>query len=332
MKKLAVIALGGNALLRDNQYGTIEEQEQNTKDTLENIVYLLRENYNLILTHGNGPQVGNILMQNDAGESLYNIAQMPLDICVADSQGSIGYMIERILRNVLKDNHMQKEVISLVSQVEVNQNDPGFNIPVKRIGKIYSREEADRLAQEKKWVFKEDPKKEDGWRRAVPSPKPVSILNRNIIEQLSRQGNIVIAAGGGGIPVYIDENKNVRPAEVVIDKDLASALLATSVSADELYILTDVPYVYLNYKKPGQQVIEFLSVNDARKLLNKGMFGEGSMAPKINAAINFVNAGGQKAIITEATKLEDTDYGTKITAEYDMTDFKRKYIKPFVFD
>jgi carbamate kinase len=332
VKKLAVIALGGNALLRDNQYGTIEEQEQNTKDTLENIVYLLREDYNLILTHGNGPQVGNILMQNDAGESLYNIAQMPLDICVADSQGSIGYMIERILRNVLKDNHMQKEVISLVSQVEVNQNDPGFNIPVKRIGKIYSREEADRLAQEKKWVFKEDPKKEDGWRRAVPSPKPVSILNRNIIEQLSRQGNIVIAAGGGGIPVYIDENKNVRPAEVVIDKDLASALLATSVSADELYILTDVPYVYLNYKKPGQQVIEFLSVNDARKLLNKGMFGEGSMAPKINAAINFVNAGGQKAIITEATKLEDTDYGTKITAEYDMTDFKRKYIKPFVFD
>jgi len=308
MSKLAVIALGGNALLRDNQAGTIEEQEQNTTDTLENLVFLLREG---------GPQVGNILMRNDAGEQLYGIAQMPIDICVADSQGGIGYMIERIFRNVLKNHGIKKNIITLVTQVVVDKNDPAFENPTKRIGKIYTREEADDLHARKGWIFKEEKKGTTGWRRVVPSPRPIEIMNVDIIRELALRGNIVIAAGGGGVPVYYDEERNVRPAEVVIDKDLASSLMAARIGADEFYILTDVSYVYINYKKPNQEVKEFLNYADTLKYLEEGQFGEGSMAPKIRACLQFLEKGGKKSVITEAFKLEDKKYGTKITMEYE---------------
>ncbi len=318
MKKLAVIALGGNALLRSDQSGTIEEQERNTTDTLENLVFLIKEGYNLILSHGNGPQVGNILMRNDAGEETYNIPQMPLDICVADSQGGIGYMIERMLRNVLNKHGIKKDIVTLVSEVIVDKNDPAFKNPTKRVGKIYNKEQADKLAKEKGWIFKEEIKETSrGWRRVVPSPKPIGIMNEKVIETLAKQGTIVIAAGGGGIPVYIDENNNVRPKEAVIDKDLASALMGILVSADEFYILTDVPYVYINYKKPDEKAIEFLNRADTLKYMDNGMFGEGNMAPKIRACLQFIEQGGKKSVITEAFKLEDKKYGTKITMEYE---------------
>ncbi len=317
MSKLAVVALGGNALLRGDQKGTIDEQEQNTADTLENMIYLLKEDYNLVISHGNGPQVGNILMRNDAGEQVYSIAQMPLDICVADSQGGIGYMIERILRNALNKHGIKKNVVSLITQVVVNKNDPAFNDPRKRIGKIYSKSEAGKLRTSKGWIFKEEIKAKDGWRRVVPSPVPVSIMNENIIKNLALAGNIVIAAGGGGVPVYIDNKNNIHPVEAVIDKDLASSLMGTRIEADEFYMLTDVPYVYSNYKKPNQEIVEFLNRNDCLKYLDQGMFSEGSMAPKIRAALYFIERGGQKSVITEATKLEDTSYGTKITLTYD---------------
>ena len=317
MSKLAVVALGGNALLREDQKGTIDEQEQNTADTLENMIYLLEEDYNLVISHGNGPQVGNILMRNDAGEQLYSIAQMPLDICVADSQGGIGYMIERILRNVLNKHGIHKNVVSLITQVVVDKYDPAFNDPRKRIGKIYSKKEAGKLNESKGWIFKEEIKVKDGWRRVVPSPVPVSIMNENIIKDLAQAGNIVIAAGGGGVPVYIDEKSNVRPSEAVIDKDLASSLMGIRINADEFYMLTDVPYVYINYKKPNQKIIEFINRSDCLKFLDQGMFSEGSMAPKIRAALHFIENGGQKSVITEATKLEDRSYGTKITMEYE---------------
>lgn len=317
MNKLAVIALGGNALLRGDQIGTIEEQEQNTYDTLENIVYMIKEGYDIIIGHGNGPQVGNILMRNDAGEHMYNIPQMPLDICVADSQGGIGYMIERMLRNVLKKHGLDKNVVPIVTSVIVDKNDPAFKDPQKRVGKIYTKEEADKLAADKGWEFKEEVKAHGGWRRVVPSPKPIGIMNQDIIEKLAREGNIVIAVGGGGVPVYIDENNDVRPSEAVIDKDAASALLGASIHADEFYILTDVPYVYINYKKENEEVKEFLSVADAEKYMAEGQFAQGSMAPKIQACIDFVKKGGKKSVITESTKLEDRKYGTKITMEYD---------------
>jgi carbamate kinase len=317
MNKLAVVALGGNALLRGNQVGTIDEQEQNTFDTLENIVYMIKEGYDIVIGHGNGPQVGNILMRNDAGEHMYNIPQMPLDICVADSQGGIGYMIERMLRNVLKKHGINKEVITLVTCVVVDKNDPAFKDPQKRVGKIYTREEADKLIADKGWIFKEEVKAHGGFRRVVPSPKPISIMNEKIVESLARQGNIVITVGGGGVPVYIDENNDVRPSEAVIDKDLASSLLAARIHADEFYILTDVPFVYINYKQPNEQKLEFLNKADTEKYLAQGMFAEGSMAPKIRAALKFIDQGGKMSVITESTKLEDMSYGTKITMEYE---------------
>lgn len=315
--KLAVVALGGNALLRGNQIGTIEEQEDNTAETLENLVFLLKEGYNLVISHGNGPQVGNILMRNDAGEQLYDIAQMPLDVCVADSQGGIGYMIERILRNVLKKHKIDRNVVTLVTQVVVDKDDPAFQDPQKRVGKIYTKEQADELAKSKGWIFKEEVKADGGYRRVVPSPTPKQVMNEVVIETLARQGNIVIASGGGGVPVYIDEKEEVRPAEAVIDKDMASSLLASRILADEFYILTDVPYVYINYKKPNQEVKEFLNYADTMKYMEEGQFAKGSMAPKIQACLNFVKEGGTKSVITEAFKLEDKKYGTKITMEYD---------------
>jgi len=313
MEKLAVIALGGNALLRGDQSGTIEEQEKNTKDTLENLVYLIKEGYGLVIGHGNGPQVGNILMRNDAGEETYNIPQMPLDICVADSQGGIGYMIERVLRNVLKEHNIKKDVVTLVTQVVVDKNDPAFQNPTKRVGKIYTKAQADKLNKAKGWIFKESPKQKDGWRRVVASPEPLEIFNTQSIEEIARKGTIVIAAGGGGIPVYIDEEKNVRPLDAVIDKDNASSLLATKIKADEFYVLTDVPYVYINFNETNQEKLEFLNKVDAEKYMAEGKFGEGNMAPKIKAALKFVVNGGEKSVITEATKLADKNFGTKIT-------------------
>ena len=324
MRKMAVVALGGNALLREDQKGTIEEQEQNTIDTIENVLYLVREGYDLVLSHGNGPQVGNILMRNDAGEQVYNIAQMPLDICVADSQGGIGYMIERMLLNALEKHHLKRSVVTMVTQVLVDKDDPAFKDQQKRIGKIYSREEAKKLEVEKGWLFKEEVKSRGGWRRVVPSPRPLKIMNENVIRDMARMGTIVIAAGGGGIPVYLDDHNLVRPAEAVIDKDLASSLLAARIGADEFYMLTDVPYVYINYKKKNQEVKEFLDRSDCLKYLREGMFAKGSMAPKIRAAIQFVEKGGSKSVITEATKLEDKRYGTKITLNYDDAKLKAK--------
>jgi carbamate kinase len=317
MSKLAVIALGGNALLRGDQEGTIDEQEQNTTETLENLVFLLKEGYNLVISHGNGPQVGNILLRNDAGEQVYGIPQMPVDICVADSQGGIGYMVERMLRNVLNRHGINKEVVTLVTMVEVNKDDPAFKDPQKRIGRIYSRQDAEKLASEKGWKFEKTEKMKDGWRRVVPSPKPVRISNEKVVETLARQGTIVIAAGGGGIPVYMDEKNDVRPAEVVIDKDLASSLLAARIGADEFYILTDVPYVYLNFRKKNERWVEFLDYKDTVKHLEDGQFSRGSMAPKISACLQFLEQGGKKSVITEATKLEDKKFGTKITMEYE---------------
>ncbi|HBL77613.1 MAG: carbamate kinase [Bacteroidetes bacterium GWF2_42_66] len=317
MNKLAVIALGGNALLRGNEAGTIEQQETNTLDTLENLIYLVKEGYDLVITHGNGPQVGNILMRNDAGEQLYNIAPMPLDICVADSQGGIGYMIERMVRNVLNKHRIKKNVITFVTMTVVNPDDPAMNKPTKEIGKIYHQEEAEKLAAEKGWAFKPTSKEKGGWRRVVPSPFPIDIINKEYIEKLARDGNIVIAVGGGGIPVYIDEDKNLRTLDAVIDKDLASALLAAQIKANEFYILTDVPFIYKNFGLPTQEKLEFLDYNDTVKYLQTGTFGEGSMAPKIRACLYFVEQGGEKSVITEAKKLEDRSYGSKITMHYD---------------
>jgi carbamate kinase len=222
-----------------------------------------------------------------------------------------------MFRNVLNRHGITKNVICIVTQVVVDKNDPAFNDPQKRIGKIYTREEADRLAESKGWIFREEVKVDGGYRRVVPSPVPTDVMNHSIIRGLAESGNIVIAAGGGGVPVYIDEKNDVRPAEVVIDKDMASSLLATLIGADEFYILTDVPYIYINFKKPNQEIKEFLNYKDTVRYLNEGHFAKGSMAPKIQACLNFIKNGGRMSVITEAFKLADKKYGSKITMEYE---------------
>lgn len=311
MSQIVVIALGGNAILRGNEIGSISEQERNSRRTAENLINLIKQGYEIIITHGNGPQVGNIVLRNEAGYSKYKIPRMPLDICVADSQGGIGYMLERQLLNTLNENKIKKNVITLVTQVLVDKNDIAFKDPTKPIGGFYLKEEAQLLQKSNSWIFKEDPRKR-GWRRVVPSPKPIEILNRRIVHQLSNEGNIVIASGGGGVPVYLDEIGNLQRVEAVIDKDLAASLLAQEVNADKFIILTDVPKVCLNFNKPNQIELDTITISEAEKYIREDHFSDGSMLPKIQAAINFVKVTGKEAIITDASELTKNLEGTKI--------------------
>jgi carbamate kinase len=314
MKKLAVVAFGGNALLRAGQSGTAEEQEQNCYDTCKKLIPLIKDGYKLVITHGNGPQVGNIYLRSDAGYSVYHIPKMPLDIAVADSQGEIGYMVERQMRNLLVENKIDKKVITVLTQVLVSKEDEAFKAPSKPVGPFYIKEEADLLSKANDWLFTEDPRKR-GWRRVVASPMPMNILNSGIIRCLVNDGHIVIAAGGGGIPVYLDEKNTYHPIEdAVIDKDLASSLLASQINADVFYILTDVPKVCINFNKPNQQELNVIKVSDALNYYNQNQFPAGSMGPKILAAINFVERTGNKTIITEATQVGNPDAGTMIVA------------------
>ena len=313
MKKIAVVALGGNALLRGNEIGTIQQQEKNTYDTCINLLNLIKNDYNIVITHGNGPQVGNIMLRNEAGYNNYKIPKMPLDICVADSQGGIGYMIERQVVNLFKEYKIKKNVVTLVTQVLVDKDDPAFQNPSKPVGAFYLKEEADLLARVNNFVFKEDPRKR-GWRRVVPSPKPQDILNKKIVKDLVNKGNIVIASGGGGVPVYLNGDKKLYGVEAVIDKDLASALLANEIGAEAFYILTDVPKVYIRFNKPDQKALDVITVDEAQKYYDDGEFAAGSMGPKILAAISFVKNGGKETVITESTMLGNPDGGTRIVS------------------
>ncbi|MBS4034598.1 MAG: carbamate kinase [Ignavibacterium sp.] len=314
MKKIAVVALGGNALLRGNEIGTIQQQEKNTYETCINLIKLLEDDFNIVITHGNGPQVGNILLRNEAGYNTYKIPKMPLDICVADSQGGIGYMVERQIRNILAEQKIRRNVVTVVTQVLVDKNDPAFENPTKPVGAFYLKEEADLLARANNLIFKEDPRKR-GWRRVVASPEPKDVLNNKIIKDLVKKGNIVIATGGGGVPVYRDEKKHLHGIEAVIDKDLASALLAYEIKADDFFILTDVAKVYLNFNKPGQIALDKITVEQAEQYLKEGHFASGSMEPKIKAAIHFIENGGKETIITESKQLGNPESGTKIVSE-----------------
>lgn len=311
MKKLAVVALGGNALLRSDQKGTIDDQESNAYNTAERLLTLIRADYNIVVTHGNGPQVGNILLSNTAGHKLYGLPDMPLDIAVAYSQGFIGYVIEQQLRNVMMANDLDRDIISIITQVLVDKNDPAFKNPNKPVGPYYTLEESVRISDETGAVFAADPRGR-GFRKVVASPKPLVINNQKSIEKLARGGQIVIAVGGGGIPqFYVSENK-LQGIDAVIDKDLASSLLAVQIRADKLFVLTDVPKVCINYNTPQEKSIDRMSISEARQYLADGQFAEGSMAPKIRAAISFVEGTGKDAIITNAEKLGVENGGTRI--------------------
>ncbi len=312
MKKLAVVAFGGNALLRAGQKGTIDEQEENAFKASENLLKLMKRDYNLVLTHGNGPQVGNILLANTAGYKMYGVPDMPLDISVAYSQGFIGYMLEQQLRNVLMKEDMERDIISIITQVLVNKDDKAFKNPTKPIGPYYTKEEVEAFAKESDAVYKEDARGR-GWRKVVASPKPMMIYNQKTIEKIAREGHIVIAVGGGGIPCFFKEENKLQGIDAVIDKDLASSLLASHIRAHKFFILTDIPKVFLNFNTPQEKALDRIKIADAKRYLKEGQFGEGSMAPKIKAAVKFVEHTGRDAIITETSLLGVDNGGTRIT-------------------
>ena len=312
MKKLAVVAFGGNALLRGDQKGTIDEQEANAYYASERLLELMNRDYNIVVTHGNGPQVGNIILANAAGNQIYGLPDMPMDISVAYSQGFIGYMIEQQLRNVLRSHDLDRDIITIITQVLVDRDDPAFDNPTKPIGPFYSKEEADRLAAGTTAVYKEDPRAR-GWRKVVASPKPLVISNQKSIERLCRDGQIVIAVGGGGIPTFFASENKLQGIDAVIDKDLASALLAGNINADKLFILTDVPKVCINYNTPQEKTIDRMNVKQAKQYIAEGHFAEGSMAPKVRAALHFVKHTGKDAIITSADRLGVDNGGTRVS-------------------
>ena len=246
---------------------------------MDAIVRLIKSDYNMVLSHGNGPQVGNVLLQNEAGKKEFNVENMPLDYCGAQTQGSIGYLIDQCLTNTLTKENINRSVVPFLAQVVVSPQDKAFQNPTKPIGPYYTKEEADTFAKETGATYREDPKG-NGWRKVVPSPQPVEVENIKLVKKLAEEGYIVITSGGGGIPV-IRENGMLKGIEAVLDKDLSSALVAVQVEADEFYILTDVPKVYINFKKEGEKALDTLTIEEAEKYLKEGQFTEGSMAPKI---------------------------------------------------
>jgi carbamate kinase len=312
MKKLAVVALGGNALLQSNQAGTIDEQEANAYATAECLVKLIQRDYNIVITHGNGPQVGNIMLANTAGNKMYGLPEMPMDICVAYSQGFIGYIIEQQLKNVLEERDMDRDIITIATQVLVNKDDRAFQKPSKPVGPYYTKDEAERIKADSGAIFMEDPRGR-GWRKVVASPRPLVIINKKTIEKIAREGHIVIAVGGGGIPVFYVKPNKLQGIDAVIDKDLASAVLASQINADKFFILTDVPKVCINYNTPQEKTIDRMTIAEAQDYLDEGQFPDGSMGPKIKAAIHFVEHSGKDTIITKTTLLGVDNGGTRIT-------------------
>lgn len=310
MTKLAVIALGGNALLRSNQKGTYQEQIKNVTETCKSLTRLIKQDYHIVIGHGNGPQVGNVMLQHEAGKKQFEVADMPMDFCVSETQGSIGYLIEQGFRNVFAEEGMNRNVVTVVTQVVVDKNDPMFANPTKFVGPYYSKEDAEVYSKANGSKFKEDPRGL-GWRKVVASPKPTRIFNIDVVKSLAESGNVVVTVGGGGIPV-IEENNTITGVEAVIDKDLASALAAANIGADEFYILTDVPKVYINFKKENEQALDQITVEQAKQYLAEGQFAEGSMAPKVRAALYFIEHGGRECIITEAGQLDNPACGTRI--------------------
>ncbi len=311
MHRTAVIALGGNAISPRAEEDTITNQFRNTRKSLQAVMHLIRQDYHLALTHGNGPQVGNALLRVEL--TIGKAPVLPLGICVADTEGGMGYMIEQSLQNALIREQIPREVVSLITQVIVDADDPSIHNPTKFVGSWYSREEIEQLAAQHAWQIKADGTR--GWRRVVPSPQPRRIINRQAIRHLVDLGIIVIAAGGGGIPVYIMENGLYEGFDAVIDKDLAAAVLARDIAAQELYILTEVDNVKINFGKPDEQDIDLIHAAELRELQQAGHFPPGSMGPKIEAALNFLHFGGERVVITSlerAVASLNGDSGTTI--------------------
>lgn len=295
----------------EGQRGTVEEQFDNIRKSLDGIVYCLKQGYGVVITHGNGPQVGNMLLMVEASRK--QVPELPLGVCVADTEGAIGYMIQQSLTNRLRKEGIDTCVVTVLTQVIVDKDDGAFLNPTKPVGPFYTKEYAERFRREKGWHIAEDSHR--GYRRVVASPNPLKIVEERAVKSLLAAGDIVIAAGGGGIPVIMKEDGDLEGVDVVIDKDLASSVLARDIKADCLMMITGVEHVFLNFKQPNERVLKTLTVKEAERYLKEGHFAPGSMGPKIQAAINFLNWGGEEAIITSIDKVKealDGRTGTKI--------------------
>ena len=300
-----VVAIGGNAITRDFEDGNIYQQFTNTRRCLRSLIPLIRAGRRIVLVHGNGPQVGYALIRGEATSKI--VPRLPLGITVADIQGGMGYMIQQCLRNLLQKHHQYTEVVTVITQVVVDPLDPSFKNPSKFVGPAHSETEAKVIQQHQGAIYKEDVGR--GWRRVVPSPVPLAIVEKHLIRELVENDRIVIAGGGGGIPVYYDREGNLEGLNAVIDKDLTASLLADDVAAAELIILTSVERVALNYRQPEQLLLDRITLSELQSYYQQGQFPPGSMGPKIRSVMNFLQKGGRRALITATDKLEEAWQG-----------------------
>jgi len=298
-RKIALIAFGGNAILPNNKKGLQKEQMREAQKAARLMIDVVKKGFELIIVHGNGPQVGNLLIQME--EAINKVPPFSVEVCDAMTEGSMGYMIEKALINELRKNSLDKEVVTLISQVVVDKYDKAFDNPAKPVGPFYSKYRAQMLAREKKWTMREDAGR--GYRKVVPSPKPIDVVPKRVIKEMVNSGKIVIAAGGGGIPVIINGRGLFEGVEAVIDKDYAASLIAREVNVDLFIILTNVARVCLNFGKPDETPIREMTVEEAQQYLSQGQFPPGSMEPKIKAAIEYIQHGGKEVLITSAAHL-----------------------------
>ncbi len=310
--KTAIIAVGGNALTKKDDDGNIYQQFKNARETCAKLIKVVEMGYDIIITHGNGPQVGDSIRRHENARKI--IPPYPLGVCVAETVGSMGYMLQQTMQNTVKKSKVvRKDVVTIITQVVVDEDDPSFKNPTKPIGQFFSKEDIDEIVKVEKWNVVEDSGR--GWRRVVPSPKPLRIVEKDTIGDLLAKGKIVIACGGGGLPVIQLEDGTLDGVEAVIDKDYASSKLAQQLDLDELIILTAVDKVSINFGKPDQVDLDILTVSEAKRHLKDGQFPPGSMGPKIRAAIEFIENGGRRAIIASHDNLVEAmrgEAGTRI--------------------
>ena len=304
--KSVIIALGGNAISPKDEAGTIEQQFQHTRESLKAVMHFVRAEYNICITHGNGPQVGAELLRNEISSNY--IPPLPLGLLVANTQGAIGYMIQQSLQNALYNESTEREVVTFISQMKVDRNDPEIGKPNKFIGKTYSKEQAEGLRDRYNWVIKEQ--EPNCWRRVVSSPTPLYIFNGKSIKHLVDFGTIVIAGGGGGIPSYNKEDGSLHGLDGVVDKDMTAALLGRIIRSDEFFIITDVDNIFLNFNSNNQEKINKATSSEVAKWLDDGHFGKGSMEPKIKSALYFLEHHGREVVITSLNKIEEAINGT----------------------
>jgi len=310
MGNVAIVAIGGNSLVKDKSHQTVPDQFDATRETCTHIASMVEQGWKVVITHGNGPQVGFILLRSELASHVLHT--VPLDSCGADTQGAIGYMIQQCLYNEFKQRGIKTSVASVVTQALVEKNDPAFRNPTKPIGPFYEKEKAERYRKERGWDIMEDAGR--GWRRVVPSPIPIKIIEQDVIKALVNEGIVVVAVGGGGIPV-IEQDGKLKGAEAVIDKDYASALLAVGIKADLFLISTAVEKVALNFGKPNQKSLDKMTLTEAKEYLEQGHFPAGSMGPKIEAIISYLQHGGKEALVTNPENLERAlrgETGTRI--------------------